>query len=64
MELGLGVLQWTPSEFWSATTHELTAALNGYVEKEGGGKSTKLTAEDVDDLQDLLDAALREEGRL
>ena len=29
MQLGLGVLRWPPSMFWSATTFELQAAADG-----------------------------------
>jgi uncharacterized phage protein (TIGR02216 family) len=29
MALGLGVLRWSPTEFWRATPRELTAAYQG-----------------------------------
>jgi uncharacterized phage protein (TIGR02216 family) len=29
MALGLGVLRWSPTEFWRATPRELTAAFEG-----------------------------------
>lgn len=32
MEWGLGVLRWSPSEFWQATPYELSAAIRGYQE--------------------------------
>ncbi|CAB4176587.1 Phage tail assembly chaperone protein, TAC6 [uncultured Caudovirales phage] len=63
MELGLGVLGWTPKVFWSSTPHEFTAALNGYSEKNGV-PSAGFTNEEIDDLQEMLDQALRDEGRL
>lgn len=27
MQIGLGVLRWTPAAFWSATPHDLQAAI-------------------------------------
>jgi len=35
MEVGVGVLGWSPPHFWMATPHELMAALDGYKEKNG-----------------------------
>ena len=31
----MGILGWTPSEFWSATPHDLMAALDGWKERHG-----------------------------
>lgn len=63
MELGLGVLGWTPEVFWGSTMHEFTAALNGWAEKNGNKSSSGLTPEDIDELQEMLDEALAKEGR-
>jgi hypothetical protein len=38
MEFALGVLGWSPSEFWSSTPLELTSAYVGYCRREGIGK--------------------------
>jgi hypothetical protein len=37
MELALGVLQWTPSQFWDATFYEVSCAYIGYARANGVG---------------------------
>jgi len=34
----MGVLGWTPSEFWNATLWDLQAGLDGFAEKNSGKK--------------------------
>lgn len=51
MEIGLGVLRWSPPMFWAATPHELYAAADGYVESHGG-KQTKPKRRDLKRLVD------------
>lgn len=34
----MGVLGWTPGQFWNATLWDLQAALDGYAEKNRGGR--------------------------
>ena len=60
----MGVLGWPPEVFWSSTLHDLTAALSGFSEKNGAKSGNGLTDQDCDELQDMLDEALRAEGRL
>lgn len=38
MEFGLGVKDWSPQEFWSATFYELSCAYIGYCRANGVGK--------------------------
>lgn len=35
MSSALGVLRWTPKEFWQATMFEYTAAMRGYLLSKG-----------------------------
>ena len=54
----MGVLEWSPDQFWSATPRDLYAALDGWREKnsppDGAGGSRKLSKSDIDDLRDLI----------
>jgi uncharacterized phage protein (TIGR02216 family) len=44
MMLGLGVLRWSPSEFWRATPRELAAAWDGL---NGGRRSEPALGRDL-----------------
>lgn len=55
----MGVLGWSPDVFWSATPHDLHAALDGWMEAHGLSDGNELTAEDVNRLRAKLDEALR-----
>lgn len=57
----MGVLGWTPTEFWAATPHDFHAALDGWSEARGQRSAEALTAEDVQRLRERLDAELRKE---
>lgn len=48
MKIALGVLRWGPSEFWSATPHELMAGLEGYLESKGVKTPSQKKAEQDD----------------
>lgn len=51
----MGVLEWPPEAFWSATPHDLFAAIDGWNEKNGGNKGkSKLNRRDVKRLKALL----------
>ncbi len=55
MQIGLGILGWTPTEFWQSTTYELYAAIEGWeesqgVEKEDDDDPDKMTKEKMRDL--------------
>lgn len=39
MSVGLGHLQLSPEQFWRATPREFFAAVQGYSERMGGGRS-------------------------
>ncbi len=58
----MGMLGWTPGEFWTATPHDLHAALDGWSEARGQVPGAGLTAEDVTRLRDRLDTELRKES--
>lgn len=61
MELGLGVLQWSPKQFWSSTFPEFYAALDGVREfhgaEEAGSKSgpEKWSPNRVTETQDFIE---------
>jgi hypothetical protein len=55
MKAALGILGWSPREFWQATPHEFNAAIEGLNEKNGGG--SRLTEEQVAELQRMRDGA-------
>lgn len=43
----MGVLSWTPDEFWRSTPYELTAALDGWSDAHGAGPSVEpMTSEE------------------
>jgi hypothetical protein len=62
--LGLGILGWSPREFWAATPFELLAALDGYADANGVRKETeRFTYEDLERLMEQYpDDASSEEG--
>lgn len=35
MEIGLGILEWSPKHFWVATPKEVNAAMRGWCDKNG-----------------------------
>lgn len=41
MRIGIGGLQWRPSDFWQATLTEFFEAIHGYNESKGGGGDVK-----------------------
>ena len=53
MEFALGVLHWSPEQFWKATMHELMAANNGYVKANKIPDTTDkpMTREEYEDLK-------------
>jgi|GEM_PF-3561441 len=57
MKIGLGHLNHAPAVFWSMTPREFFAAIDGYVERKGGGKrKNDLTHESVDELMQYVDS--------
>jgi hypothetical protein len=56
----MGVLGWTPEQFWQATPHDLLAALDGWREAHGlRGSAPPLGVADVTRLRALLRPTLR-----
>ena len=56
MEIGLGVLQLSPAVFWDQyTLPELFAAIDGYVESQGGNEEEEREGLSNEDREDLLD---------
>ncbi len=53
----LGVLRWSPSDFWRATVWEVAEAYEGYALSKGIKKQTKtsLTEDDVSELRAWMD---------
>ena len=48
MSSALGILKWSPKEFWQATFYEYTAAMKGHLISSGADLSPPLSKEDVD----------------
>jgi hypothetical protein len=53
MEVCMGMIGWTPTQFWNATLHEIIPAIDGFIEFNGGGKETPMTNEELKDLMEL-----------
>ena len=64
MEVGMGVLGWTPRAFWRSTPHEIIAATDGFIERNGGRRhgKTGLTDADLADMKAMLDEDARKHG--
>lgn len=66
MEFALGVLCWTPAEFWGSTPLELTSAYVGYCRREGLGRwqadSAGINADTAEELLQTLEAHKRVHG--
>lgn len=54
----MGVLEWSPKQFWKATPRDLSAALDGWNEKNGNGGSDhskrSLPKAEIDELRQLI----------
>lgn len=61
MQWSLGVLQWSPKQFWSATPIELRHAINGWKLANGVDEETNergqgiLSKSDVEYLHELME---------
>ena len=61
MELGMGVIGWTPDTFWRATPIELRSALRGWQRSQGvnpdDGKQVGhgMSEREVTELQEFMD---------
>lgn len=66
MEFALGVLHWSPSEFWNSTPLELTSAYVGHMRYEGRGRwapdPSGFNFETAAAAQRALDASKRKTG--
>ncbi len=58
METALGVLEWSPDEFWNATYMDFTSAINGRVKMNQRRSSTvePMTREEFDELNEAYGA--------
>jgi hypothetical protein len=56
MRFALGVLNWSPSQFWQSTMHELMAANEGYIKANTvESDDNPMTRDEYEDLKKLLD---------
>ena len=46
MSSALGILKWTPQEFWNATFYEYTAAMKGHLVSQGVDLTPPVTREE------------------
>lgn len=53
MEIGLGILQIPPSEFWGMSLQEFYAACDGLQEYNSGGDKGPLTRDELSELMEL-----------
>lgn len=53
MEIGLGVLQISPSEFWGMSLQEFYSACDGLQEYNSGSQSGPLTRYELEELMEL-----------
>lgn len=56
MEIGLGVMQMRPDDFWAQTLPEWDARIAGYREANGASESEAFTAKDLAELEAQVDA--------
>lgn len=52
MEIGLGIIGWTPQVFWKATHHELNRALDGWQEANGVQQEEHMTREKLEEMME------------
>lgn len=52
----MGVLGWSPDQFWRATVWDLQAALRGLAELNGDPATNGLSDQDIDELKLMLQA--------
>lgn len=60
MKIGLGHLRMRPDDFWRMSLPEFFAAIDGYLEAKGAGKSAEVAPPSQDEVDEMF-AAL--EGR-
>lgn len=49
----MGVLQWSPSEFWKASPYDLLAAVQGWREAHGGEVKDKQSEDDLEEIREM-----------
>jgi len=59
MQIGLGVLELSPDDFWSMTFQEFTAAFDGWQEKNGA--KPEQPPLEADDFRTLAETEMRPE---
>lgn len=67
MQIGMGILGWSPDQFWSSSNPELIAAIEGWREMQG--EKPRFGETDRNRLRALMDAypdrlpSIKREGR-
>jgi|TARA_R100000482_G_scaffold28050_1_gene8770 hypothetical protein len=53
MEVCMGMIGWSPTQFWNSTLNEIIPAIDGFIEFNGGNKETPMTNDELKDLMEL-----------
>ena len=53
MEICMGMIGWTPNEFWNSTLHEIVPAIDGFIEFNVGNQEKPMTNDELKDLMEL-----------
>jgi hypothetical protein len=59
MSSGMGILKWTPKDFWEATFFEYTAAMKGHLVSQGVNLTPPMSRDEFLDLKDEDEARQR-----
>ena len=63
MQSALGVLMWTPSEFWKATMEEYLLAVKGYIKANGLETKKGMTRNEFLDLKEKVRSLDKANGK-
>jgi hypothetical protein len=55
MQLGMGVLRWTPEVFWKACVRELYSAIEGWQESHGIERKEGLSEKDMAEIEKMME---------
>ena len=53
MEICTGMIGWSPSVFWDSSVVEVYAAIDGFIEFNGGKDEKPMTTDELSDLMEL-----------
>jgi hypothetical protein len=62
MSFALGVLKWTPKDFWNSGFYEYTAAVKGHLMASGVDVSEPLDVEEVNEAFAKFENAMKARG--